>query len=334
MAAWIDIVRETAGWAVLDTGRLRNLVEEMSHPKTQYPVLLYFGGNGSRIKALQNIFPRNNITRRGSASMARLHLSTETSNIQHPVLFAESSLWNDSSIGKSPCRWPTEKLQRYPLQYHPDQSVADIQQQVLSNILLPMTQVLCLFVDTPSEWQKAKNLLGYRRRQASLGSKPIRIPIRVIIVITSGREMEFVHKENLQSISDASQIEIEVLDLHDRHMLSPKTAFEPLKRLLSSRMEQSAIEKIQQGLSFSADHLCVIWSRSIQLSTSHSGDSVLDYLQIARENHRANVVSSYHLEDLVCNLIRSNCSAYELHECIASALLMNAYPPEMHSMFA
>lgn len=79
-------------------GRMDQIVQDMSHPTTQYPSLVYFLGNGNRVPALRSLFPQNNITRRGPAGLARLHLSTTTTSTEHPIWIAESG-FHDSTAG-------------------------------------------------------------------------------------------------------------------------------------------------------------------------------------------------------------------------------------------
>jgi len=81
MAAWLDLVHDSTGWALVDTGRMDQIVQDMSHPATQYPSLVYFLGNRNRVPALRSLFPQNNITRRGPAGLARLHLSASLGRV-------------------------------------------------------------------------------------------------------------------------------------------------------------------------------------------------------------------------------------------------------------
>jgi hypothetical protein len=54
---------------------------------------------------------------------------------------------------------------------------------------------------------------------------------------------------------DTSDPTISILDLQDRHDLSPRAAFEPLRRTLLDQIQISQDQWMQQGLLFSAQHL-------------------------------------------------------------------------------
>ncbi|KAJ5795906.1 uncharacterized protein N7518_004446 [Penicillium psychrosexuale] len=122
MAAWLDLLSDVTGRSLVDTGRFEEIIQGMSHPNSQYPSFIYFAGNGNRIKALQALFPHNNVTRKGPTGLIRIHLSTTTAHTEHPILFAESNPFSQAGI-------------------------------------LPWTQVLCLFVNTISEMQDVQQLL-------------------------------------------------------------------------------------------------------------------------------------------------------------------------------
>ncbi|KAJ5640332.1 uncharacterized protein N7484_008194 [Penicillium longicatenatum] len=334
MAAWLDLVSEATGWTLVDTGRLESLVQGMSHPESQYPSLLYFAGNASRVKALQALFPHNNITRRGPAGFTRLHLSTETANSQHPVLFAEGSLRRDSGQGESSlCPWPTEKLQIYPIVPSRKSTIADIQCHVLSKLILPWTQVLCYFVDTTADLYKIRQLLTIPRRKARIGSQPIPDFLRVIVVLIGNQQdadYNAAFKELVLYSEMETELDVTFMDLRKRHELSPAAAFEPLRRAILDHTSAIQKQQIDQGFAYSAQHICKFWRRTLELEMRRLEDSSLDCLGVARENDELNSVKTDHIVSFLQETSDSECDKNDIHAFIASALLMNAYPPNMH----
>ncbi|KAJ5142514.1 uncharacterized protein N7515_001301 [Penicillium bovifimosum] len=334
MAAWLDLVSDSTGWTLVDTGRLDELVKGMSHPNTQFPSVVYFAGNGSRIKALRALFPHNNITRRGPAGLARLHLSTRTANSQHPVLLVESSLSSVSGVGESDlCRWSSDNFRRYRILQDRSQRVPEIQQQVISQMLLPWTNLFCVFVDTHSEIRDACQLLNRRRRTVTIGSEPTTDSMRIVIVVTAaeGSELEDVPEvfHGLQSPGILNN-NVTVLDLRDRCGLSPTAAFEPLRRLILNETQEIRAEQSHEGLLFSATHLNTLWTQTLRLEIGPSDATVLDCLEVARENQRLNNITTECLVEFISQASNRPSSKDEIHVFIASALLMNAYPPGMH----
>ncbi|KAI3039159.1 hypothetical protein CBS147353_11900 [Aspergillus niger] len=99
--AWLDLTQDATGWSLVDTGRMNEIVQDMSHPATQYPSLISFVGNHNRMLALRSLFPHNNVLRRSSAGVIRLHLSITTAHNEYPIWFAESRLRELPLVGES-----------------------------------------------------------------------------------------------------------------------------------------------------------------------------------------------------------------------------------------
>lgn len=334
MAGWLDLVSDSTGWTLVDTGRLDDLIQGMSHPNTQFPSVVYFAGNGSRIKALRALFPYNNITRRGSAGLARLHLSTRTANTEHPLLLVESSLSSVSGVGECDLRrWASDNLRRYHILQDRSRRVFEIQQQVISQMLLPWTNLFCVFVDTHSEIRNACQLLKKHHRTVTIGSEPTADSMHIVIVLTATQDSEI---DDISEVSHEFEsagitgVDITILDLRDRYELSPTAAFEPLRSLIQNGTRDIRAERSRQGLSFSATHLNTLWTRTLRLEIGSSDATLLDCLEVAREHHRLHNIERECLFEFIN---QANCHAYSqdgIHNFIASALLMNAYPPGMH----
>jgi hypothetical protein len=148
------------------------IVQDMSHPTTQYPSLVYFLGNGNHVPALRSLFPQNNITRRGPAGLVRLHLSTTTASTEHPIWFAESG-FHDSTANHVDGRLVSASHHRhYPLPPMTGGSAMDLRYHVWRRGLFPWTSVLCLFVDGSAELQAAHELLDRSPTEIHAGRRP------------------------------------------------------------------------------------------------------------------------------------------------------------------
>lgn len=336
MAAWLDLVSDSVGWSLVDTGRMDEIVQGMSHPTTQYPSILCFIGNKNRVQAIRSLFPHNNTTRRGPAGLARLHLSTTTANTEHPVIFAESSLCDPSALGEC-CNNPlsADRHRRYPVRGSKAESPLDLKRHVIRQLLFPWTHVVCLFVDNMAELKMARTLLegSHTTMTAGYHATPPTM-MRVVMVLTNptaacetGLEHELLSESDL---TDEYLPPITILDLRDRHELSPTAAFDPLRRMLVGELHNSRAQRIQHGLLFSAFHLNFLWNRTLQQCLLASSVARIDCLQIARE--RLPVKASFKdcLVEFLEHSSKAGCSADEIHSFVASAILMDAYPPGMH----
>lgn len=334
MAAWLDLVAEDAGWSLLDTGRLEEVTQGMSHPRTQYPFLIHFAGNSNRIKAVRALFPRNNVTRKGPAGLVQLHLSTTTAHTSSPIVFSESGIATKS--GHSDSKWPkhsVEKHRKYPL---PDgntspSSLAERQHEVIRTMVLPWTQILCLFVDSELEREAAQRLLREPRPKLAVGEDAIPDSLRVVIVQTESTHSDQYDKpEEPCHFLDVS-VETEVLDLRHRTNLSDAVAFEPLRRLLLDQIHAIRVEQNPSCPPFSAYHLNALWKQSLNLYGQRLGGSYFDCLSVARRNFPQDSSLGDHLLEFGHQASTARSLESDVYGFVASALLMDAYPPGMHS---
>ncbi|CAI7602506.1 unnamed protein product [Penicillium pancosmium] len=336
MAAWLDIVREGEDWTVVDTDRLGELVKGMPFPERQYPDLIYFAGHKSRIRALRSFLPQNNVTRKGANGLIRLHIDHKAINTDSPLMIAESSLCLQQSTGDTKwLRHATTKHRRYAISKAGGLSSAEsIQEEIKRQFVLPWTRVLCLFVESESDLKATQSLLQQPHRQLQVGSKAIRSSPEVIIIINKnvhGPAITSPRYEELRQIVGGGRITF--LDLSSRSSLSDTIAFEPLWALISEKLQSvHAEDEIVCGR-FSAFHLSALWNASVPVNGQLWKASPLDLLAQARVGFPQTEKKDEFLHKFLQSAMSSvNHSAVPegLVEVVASAFLMDAYPPGMH----
>jgi len=337
MAAWLDLVSENEVWNLVDTNRLGELVQELPYPKWQYPSLLYFTGNSNRMKALRGLFPYNNITRKGPAGLIRLHLSTKTPNTQHPILFAESSLCPEHSLGDSKwLRHSTTKHRSFSIAGAEGKlSLARLQQEVKRQLVLPWTQILCLFLDSAPDIQGARNLLQQPRRQLIIGDEAVPAPAQIVIVLTNGQHATKAFAQEcaqLQKVTETGTVTI--LDLRPRSGLSDSVAFEPLQTLILKQLSIVQTEQMSACRRFSAIHLCAFWNSHVQTHQRLLNAPPFDLLARARRDYTRNDTMGDCLRDVAQYTTSAGCSKEQFDDLVATAFLMDAYPPGMHGKLA
>ncbi|CAI7631192.1 unnamed protein product [Penicillium pancosmium] len=336
MAAWLDIVREGEDWTLVDTDRLGELVKGMPFPERQYPDLIYFAGHKSRIRALRSFLPQNNVTRKGANGLIRLHIDHKAINTDSPLMIAESSLCLQQSTGDTKwLRHATTKHRKYAISKAGGLSSAEsIQEETKRQLVLPWTRVLCLFVESESDLKATQSLLQQPHRQLQVGSQAIRSSPEVIIIINKnihGPAIASPRYEKLRQIVEGGRITF--LDLSSRSSLSDTIAFEPLWALISEKLQSiHAEDEIVCGR-FSAFHLSSFWGASVPANGQLWKASPLDLLAQARIGFPKTEKKDEFLHEFLHSAMSSvNHSAVpeRLVEVVASAFLMNAYPPGMH----
>ncbi|KAF9882845.1 hypothetical protein FE257_004957 [Aspergillus nanangensis] len=185
MAAWLDLTHDVRGWSLLDTGRMDDIVQSMSHPATQYPSICSFLGNTSRLSALRALFPQNNVTRRGPASLVQLHLSTTTARSEHPVWFTETSFAHPSTLD-GPFMNPSANRPRHcPVQQNQWETSINIKDHILIRLVFPWTHVACFFVDGESKLNTVAHWLKASQGGIHTSPSDITSRMRVILNLTS-----------------------------------------------------------------------------------------------------------------------------------------------------
>jgi hypothetical protein len=336
MAAWLDIIREGEDWTFVDTDRLGELVKGMPFPERQYPDLIYFAGQKSRIRALRSFLPQNNVTRKGANGLVRLHIDHKALNTDSPLIIAESSLCLQQSTGDTKwLRYATTKHRRYALSMAGGFSSAEsIQEEIKRQLVLPWTRVLCLFVESEFDLKATQSLLQQPHRQLQVGSQASRTSPEVIIVLNNnihGLAVASPEYEKLRQIVEGGRITF--LDLSSRSSLSDTIAFEPLWALISEKLQSVHAEDERVCGRFSAFHLSSLWDTSVPANGQLWKASPLDLLAQARIGFPKTEKKDEFLKELLNSAMPSvNHSAVleGLVEVVASAFLMNAYPPGMH----
>jgi hypothetical protein len=291
MAAWLDLVSETEVWNLVDTNRLEDLVQGLPYPKCQYPSLLYFTGNLNRMKALRALFPYNNITRKGPAGLIRLYLSTKTAHTQNPILFAESSLCLEHSLGDS--KWLKQSTTK-----HRSFSIAGaegplppatLQQEVKRQLVLPWTQILCLFLDSAPDIQAVSNLIQQPRRQLTIGEEVVPAPTEIVVVLTNGKHTTEAFAQECAQLQKLTKTgTVTILDLRPRSGLSDSVAFEPLQALILKQLSIVQAEQMSGYRRFSVIYLCAFWNTRIQSHQWLLNAPPVDLLARARRDYTRN----------------------------------------------
>lgn len=332
MAAWLDLFAGAGEPSLVDTGRLDAIVQEMGYPQEQYPSVIYFAGNGMRMHALRGLFPRNNVMRRGPSGLVRLHISTSTAHTAAPTILLESNPFSLHGLGDTSwLKGSAADFQRYALPRGLNtRTVAEAQQDIITNCILPWTHILCLFVSSRIEIERARSLLEQPPPALTVGGHRVPQLMRAVIVLTqdpnSGNEVI------PQACLQFSYPHMSLLDLRSREGLSEAVAFEPLRRLLLDEVRIVKDAQRINGLEFSAIHLQALWRETLRLY-NHAQDGrplVLDCLLFARAGRAPNTAIRECLGEFLSQARDVACSASQAAEFIASALLMDAYPPGMH----
>lgn len=333
MYHWLQLAREANGWNIFDSGLFEKLIDDLGRPFDQHPTISCFIGNHVKSQALRAIFPRNNTQRRCVPCLAKLHISTDTIETKYPILVIEgNSVVNGSTRTGGRCQSRCMSLQiRCEDKNISYESLKDL---VFVRLLFPFSHVICLFVDDIGGPQQAKNLLvswlsAMRNQEGQIQSRP-----ELIIVFTDPQTQfgasDVIGHELHDALVPLVVSAITIVDLRSRHSLSLAAKFDPLRGKVSRAIESSRDRHKAARLLFSATHLRYIVRRAT-VYFAQQPQSPFDVIKCAREGHEA-PNASHHLREFIRLSKKTGKSTSATAACIASGLILNAYPPDMHGM--
>ncbi|ODM18136.1 hypothetical protein SI65_06007 [Aspergillus cristatus] len=327
MVAWLGLQFDAGGWTLADSGGMRQILDAIDCPHRQYPSIPLFIGQATKVQALRSLYPYHNIGRHGKVGFARLHLSSTAAS--YPVIVIESSHTRNSRA--EPSR--REPACQYHIQNCHDWSYQDIQDLLYRHGLLPLTDVLCLFAADLGGCSGIQELLG------SWSSAPLSgldgtnsIRPRLVIVLTDPEDGPH-HSAVIESALKTAAMpnlaaSVTVVDLRGRNELSPASRFEPLRRQLSLELDTSRAVRSKAHLLFSAVHLEWIF-RNLLRHVAHRPTIPFNCIQACRGDQGEEIAGSS-LRAFLDIVKQAGLPYQSVVTFVASAFLMDAYPPGMH----
>lgn len=328
MVAWLGLELDAGGWTLADSGGMRQILDAMDCPHRQYPSVPLFMGQATKAQALRSLYPYHNIGRHGKVGFARLHLSSTAAS--YPIIVIESSHTRNSKA--EPSR--REAACRYHIQNSHSRSYQDIQDLLYRHSLLYLTDVLCLFAADLGGCSGVQALLG------SWNSAPLpgldgtgSIRPRLVIVLTDpedGPHHSAVIESTLKTAAMPNlAASVTVIDLRGRNQLSPASRFEPLRRQLLLELETSRAVRSQAHLLFSAVHLEWIF-KNLFRHVAHGPASPFNCIQACRRDYLGGEIAASSLRTFFGIIKQAGLPYESVVTFVASAFLMDAYPPGMH----
>ena len=328
--AWVA-ASKSSDVVLWDCGRVSRVLRELTNPSFQRPSTLLFVGRRTKDIALRELFPWNNLKYPRRDGIATLRLDNATSQADFPTLFAESDPLRVEAQDDATaiCHETTA----FPAQWQlpAGQSLYDV---VHARILCLFTDVLCLFVDDFEDFEDAVLRLC---AWSSLGRATTQFP-RVrprVILVKNGVEpgpsssYDLLEADRLRDQLKEGFASITVLLLADEQ-ISPPSRYRRLKELIQRRADESRHVKQSVGCLYTASHLDCFF----RLSIRHTARSITEPFNFVAASRSYNPLNSEFAEHVGRFLrVQPPLSLREKTTHIASAILMDAYPPGMHCKF-
>lgn len=330
MAAWLALEREIGGWIIADTGRMKKVVHGMGSPSSQRPSVQLFVGGPTKLQALRALNPHNNITRQSNVGFARLHQTNVVS--PYSILVIESGLSPRPQEAWS--RQKQDMTQRHHVQGSHSRTYQEMRDLLYREFLFPSAHVVCLFAADFGGIAQVKSALENWRYPMAPGFDDCdRILPRLVVVLTESEVVQQDIVATEESLAAAAKPRVAdsviVVDLRDRSELSARSRFEPLRRALEREAEEARAARQDACLLFSAAHLQSLFGKML-LHVSQQSGLPFDCIRACRPSGSKQGDTSEYLARFMTTVEEARISSHTAAAFVASAFVMDAYPPGMH----
>lgn len=330
MAAWLALEREIGGWIIADTGRMKKVVHGMGSPSSQRPSVQLFVGGPTKLQALRALNPHNNITRQSNVGFARLHQANVVS--PYSILVIESGLSPRPQEAWS--RQKQDMTQRHHVQGSHSRTYQEMRDLLYREFLFPSAHVVCLFAADFGGIAQVKSALENWRYPMAPGFDDCdRILPRLVVVLTESEVVQQDIVATEESLAAAAKPRVAdsviVVDLRDRSELSARSRFEPLRRALEREAEEARAARQDGCLLFSAAHLQSLFGKML-LHVSQQSGLPFDCIRACRPSGSKQGDTSEYLARFMTTVEEARISSHIVAAFVASAFVMDAYPPGMH----
>lgn len=319
--------------------RAQHILQEMTDAETQRPSMIFFIGAKFKDAALRELFPNNNIRRGNRNGIVNIRLDSATISSDLPLLFADGDPQSPipQHVGTTTCHehstlsvtWQSKNNALLPILY--------------ARLMAPFTDVICIFADDFNGLHDVASFLVRWIRLGSPTTLPIVVRPRVVIVVNEEEsaatydvlEMELLRcKLEQESVAVRAEVfsSISIMHLAGDHV-SPLARYRRLKEVLMREVEEARNGRIEQRVHFSAVH----FSAFFPLAIDHVAHSVLEPFDHIARTRQGNPVGEDYVNHVTNFISLGNdhfVSWNNLTSFLASSILMDAYPPRMHSKSA
>jgi len=305
----------------------------------QYPSVIFFIGKNTKTKALRALYPQNEISNRRKFGIANICVDSTTENEEHPVLLAECCP-NYTHIkprgGTETCHDTSSHSVAWPDVDNGGAKCQELVDHIQTRLLSLFIDVLCLFAyDYGGLDAVAERLISW----ASIGiasTLPRAIRPRLLIVSNiSGSDFDSeVLRFRLRVLSHSGFSEsfssLKVINVLITSRCSPPEHFSALGQVLNEEIRMQRVERVNTHTLFSMVHIAAFFDLALhQFAASPLG--TFDFISSSREDFPVSPSFPHHLKSFMDVCAENRVPDQIAFEYIASVVIMDAFPPDMHS---
>jgi hypothetical protein len=338
---WLGLGTQEGEVVLQETDRLQTLVEGHPNPETRYPSLLILIGRKTKSLVLQELASVRK-TRKFRIRQARrgvhLHIDASRSPHENPILYADSYFPTDfisNSIFQAERCHEIIKRPKHPLRL----TGIEAADYLFSRLLRPFSDVFCLFLADLGGIQSVVERLVSWLEKGQAATVPKTANPTLVLVVESdapGFKVERQVREELLSMLEKKTarsifdhfFDVTVVSISAEGKL-PLRSRRRLKERLLNASDQGQARRLKIGMLFSATHFAAFFRHACDHFVK-TCDVPFNFIKTSRLRNPVSLEIQKHLS----RFLEHTSSLQELTQfaipVIASSLLLNAYPPDMH----
>ena len=340
--AWLELVEGKAGPLLSYGSRLSQLTRELDNPSAQFPSIIFLIGGPLKDRALRHLCRSSYSHQYPKQGSINLRTDTRTKRSQYPRWFADCdpTCWQLQPLFERPptchrhekifVEWPSNEYEPYDI--------------ILARLLFLFTDVVCIFADDIGGLDAVRKLLSTWAFIGSASSLPQPIRPRVMVIVggqtTSITQSVMDEEDFLFHVLEpdgpplfAAFADIQTYRLPPPEDRSPDSSFVQLGKDISTQLHKSRLSRGDLQAMFSAIHLNSFFEDALH-RTSTSPVSLFDFVVSSRQSNPLDRAFGSHVFTFVSAGARTRMPYDDLASHIASAILMDAYPPGMHGLLS
>ncbi|KFY32432.1 hypothetical protein V493_00208 [Pseudogymnoascus sp. VKM F-4281 (FW-2241)] len=334
---WLRIGEDYTNFVLQYGNRLNNIANALPSPAAQYPSIVLFIGKTLKSKVLRALYPQNEVSTCRKFGIANICIDSTTADEEHPVLLAESvpDYPQAKPRGKQTCHdtsnhhvsWPSDERngpQRQQFIHH-----------VHARLLSLFTDVLCLFAqDYGGLDAVAETLITW----ANIGpASSLEHPIRPRLLIVANISGDVFASEALRlqlkvlshpGFSDSFS-SLNVINVLGASGHTPRGHFSALEQVLKEEIRLQRAARVNTHTLFSMVHIAAFFDLALQ-NFAKSPLSTFSFIHASRDDFKVSPNFPQHLRSFMSVLADKKLPCHFVWEFIASAIVLDAFPPDMH----
>ena len=333
---WLRLDQDEHGFQLQYGNRLDNISLSLPRPAKQYPTLILFFGRESKARALRAIFPGNGVSSGRGAGIANVRLDPSTANDDHLLLLADcvpKPAPADQRKGGS-CHETTT----HPIAWSDDggpptrQEVTDC---IQTRLLSLFAGVVCIFAQDCGGLDKVEERLASWTSRGSASSLPASTYPRLVVItnIPGPRFRSEALCFRLRVLADpkfsGSFSSLQVVNLPGPNRAPSREHLSGLGAILREEAAAARLERVNTHTLISMIHFAAFFDAALR-EFARSPRLTFDFIRSTRLDNPVPTGFQRHITSLMTLSSEHKIPGGILWEFIASAIVLDAFPPDMH----